>query len=493
MPASRDFPDRPSHSPDSRHGPAPERVGPSHLSLADGVNLIVAIVIGSAIYFTSPTVLFLSGSPTMMMSLWVLGGLISLMGAFCYAELATTYPRTGGDYWYLTRAYGPVAGFLFGWLQLTVVQTGSIGALAWIFSEFANRLFISDLATSPTPTLVALGAIAAVAALTLVNLIGLRAGAFVQWILVTLKILGLAALIVAGLWFGKGDPGWSQPVDFAQIPNLGVALLLVMYAYGGWNDAGFVAAEIRHPSRNIPRALWLGLGLVAVVYLLINLAYLKGLGAAGLAASKTPPSDLFQLMLGDYAARAMHVVVAISAFSGLNSLILAVARVHEAVGQEHRLLSPLGWRSRRAHTPYVSLMVQCMVSCGLILLFGTPAGQEGLNLLLAALHVPLVEWKNYENGFSTLFAMSAPLFWMFLGLTGLSVLILRQVDPERERPFRVPGYPLVPIVFVAVCAAMHHLAVSYADRLVLLILPVVGVGLILSLFSGYHPTEALDD
>ncbi len=461
----------------------------THLSLADGVNLIVAIVIGSAIYFTSPTVLFLSGSPLMMMGLWVAGALISLMGAFCYAELATTYPRTGGEYWYLTRAYGPVAGFLFGWLQLTVVQTGSIGALAWIFSEFANRMFLTDLAATPAASQVAWGAMLAVALLTVINLIGIQAGALVQWILVSLKILGLSALIVAGLCFGSADPGFSQPMVISEIPNLGVALLLVMYAYGGWNDAGFVAAEIHRPGKNIPRALWIGLGLVAILYLLINLAYLRGLGAAGLAASKTPPSDLFRLMLGDYAARAMHVVVAISAFSGLNSLILAVARVHQAVGQEHRLLAPLGWLSQHRQSPYLSLIVQGIVSSGLILLFGTKTGQEALNRLLEVCYLPTITWSNFDSGFSTLFAMSAPLFWLFLGLTGLSVLILRQVDPHRERPFQVPGYPIVPILFVAVCMAMHHLAVSYADRLLLIVLPAVALGLILSIFSGYHSTD----
>ena len=232
--------------------PPPERGGP--LGVWDAGSIIIGIVVGTVI-FKSPNVIFNgSGGPWGGLLAWGVGGVFAFIGAMCYAELATSYPRSGGDYVYLTKAFGPWAGFLFGWAQLTVILPTSIGTMAVVFGEYATKLYdLKPLVPDSGLSSEILYAFGAVGVLALLNMVGVVVGKLAQNLLTILKIAGLIAIVVAGFMVRKSNPA-DWPHETTAAWTWGPAsLILVMYAFGGWNDAGFVAAEVREPSRNIPR------------------------------------------------------------------------------------------------------------------------------------------------------------------------------------------------------------------------------------------------
>lgn len=427
------------------------------LSVWDAASLIVGIVIGSSIYRTPQLIFGNVSSPALGMVLWFVGGVLSLCGALVYAELATTYPRCGGEYNYLTRAFGPWLGFLYAWAQLSVIQTGSIGALAYIAAESMAALFHWSEATH------AWLAAASVIGLTAANMAGLRLGAGVQNLLTVSKLLGLAAVIFVGLWWGHADP-WAlaKPTSHA---SLSVALVLVLYGYGGWSDAAFVAAEVRDLKRNVPRALIGGLGLIVVVYLLVNLAYLRGLGGDGVPRSQQPAADVLALWLGDRGRSVMYLIVLITALGGVNGLVLAVSRVHATAGQDHRIFAWLG-RFSRSESPLAALVLQAVVTVAIILTVGTSVGREAFNRIVVAVGLPAIEWESYFGGFDTLLAGSAPAFWLFFLLNAIAFFVLRIRDRHVERPFVAPGFPVLPGLFAAMCGWMMYSAAAYAWPLI---------------------------
>ena len=431
------------------------------LSLWDAVSLIIGIVIGSTIYKTPGLIFSNVSGPWIGLSLWILCGGLSFVGALCYAELATTYPRSGGEYNYLTRAFGSWAGFLFGWSQLAIIQTGSIGALSYVFAEYAAEVFH---ASQESAVWFALGA---VAGLTLLNMLGVHAGRHTQKGLVLAKLLGLLLLIFAGLASSSNSPMTStKPVDG---PGWSLAMILVLYAYGGWNDAAFVTAEVRNRTRNIPLALLYGLGSIVVVYVLVNLAYLRALGFEGLRASQRPAADALSATLGENAGRTMSFLVMISALGGLNGLILAVSRVHAAVGADHALFGLLGRWSVRTKTPVWSLLAQGAVTVVMILGVGTQSGRKLIDECLHRSALRAIPWERYHGGFETLYAASAPIFWLFFLSTGVAYFVLRIVDRDRPRPFKAPWFPLCPLLFCGMCAFGLYSATDYAAPLLPLI------------------------
>jgi amino acid transporter len=449
---------------------APEHRPASTLSLWDAVSLIVGIVVGVSIYKAPPLIFLSSPSPLAGLGFWLLGGALSLVGALIYAELATTYPRCGGEYNYLTRAYGPWLGFLFAWGQLAIIQTGSIGAMAYIFAGYASKLLGST--DDAIPWL----ATAAVVLLTAFNLLGLRAGARVQNALTVIKIVGLVAIVVAGFaTSGTVDPWTVTPSDGGR-PGWTLAIVLVLYAYGGWNDAAFVAAEVRDVNRNIPRALLIGMSLITLAYLVINLAYLYGLGADGLIASQQPAADVLKRLCGPVGEKLMSGLVMASALGGINGLVLSASRVHATLGQDYRLFAWLGqWSANES--PWTSLLVQAIVTIGMILTVGTAAGQAAINDAVMAVGLTRIDWVRYDGGFETLVAGSAPAFWLFFLLNAVGFVILRFRDADRPRPFRVPGSPITPLIFIVACGFMLYSAVIYADTLT----PVMAIPLLCGL------------
>lgn len=463
------------------------------LGLWDAVSLVIGIVVGTAIFRSSPQVFQNTTGPWQALGAWALGGALSLVGAFCYAELATTYPRTGGDYEYLTRAYGRWAGFLFGWAQLTAVFTSSVGTMAYAFGDYGVRLF--GLNESAAVWLAA-GAIIGMSAL---NGWTVSAGKWTQNILTAAKVVGIAGVIAAGAWNAstsaaperagasstpastssptptdiEAEPVAAHPAAEAASPaaeralNFGLAMVLVLYAYGGWNDAAFVASEVRDRRRNLPIALIGGVGAITLIYLAVNGAYLATLDfyAAGRAA--TPAADVLEMAVGSWGAKAVSALVMISALGAINGMVLAGARVYAVMGADHRVMAWLGgWRSGHG-APRSALAAQAAVTLTMVLAVGTERGRTAIDAVFRAIGVGSVPWDRYFGGFETLLAATAPVFWLlFLG-TGTATIVLRLRDPERERPFRAPLFPLTPLLFCATCVYMLWSSLDYARWLAL--------------------------
>ncbi|NIP84260.1 MAG: amino acid permease [Planctomycetales bacterium] len=323
-------------------------------------------------------------------------------------------------------------------------------------------------------------AMAAVVGLTLTNALGLVLGKLIQNLLTAAKLAGLAAIVLVGFVWGTGQGAWVAPRP-ATGPGFGLALVLVLYAYGGWNDAAFVAAEVRRPRHNIPRALWLGIGIITLGYVVVNLAYLWALGFEGLRQTRAPAADVLRLALGGGGARAMSLLVMVSALGAVNGMILTGSRVLARMGSDYWLLSMFGrWHVRRG-APVSALVAQALVALLLIGLVGTAWGRHSVDAALAWCGHHGLPWEEYDGGFGTLVAAMAPVFWFFFLMTGLSVFVLRRRDPQIERPFKVPFYPVVPLIFCGMCASMLYASIMYASALALLgILPVaLGVPLFL--------------
>jgi basic amino acid/polyamine antiporter, APA family len=443
---------------------APTSAHAAKLSTWDTVSVIVGIVIGAGIYETPPFVLSNLSSGTWAMIAWAGGGLLCLNGAFTYAELASAYPRSGGDYVYLSRAYGAWVGFLFSWAQLAVILTGSIGMMAYVFADYAATLWHFG----PATTLVY--SIGAVVALTLLNVLGVALGKRVQNVLSSAKLLGLAAVVVAALVFARGaeDGGASLDADAAPaaattMASFASALVLVFLTYGGWNDAAFFVAEM-HEGRKIIKALSLGILIIAATYLLVNFAYLRVLGFRGAQASHAIAADTMQAAVGPSGARAVAVLVMISALGAVNGLIFAGSRVFAAVGADHRVFAALARQSGRFGSPIWSLVAQAGVTLAMIVLVSSTAGQGMLDSVFAALGLPAVSWVG-RGGFETLLRCTAPIFWLFFLLTSIALFVLRHREPGVPRPFTAPLYPLCPLLFAATCAYMLYAGVQYAGSL----------------------------
>jgi basic amino acid/polyamine antiporter, APA family len=430
------------------------------LSTWDTVSVIVGIVIGAGIYETPPDVFANAGGPTMALATWLIGGVLCLVGALTYAELASAFPRSGGDYVYLTKAYGSWLGFLFGWAQISVILTGSIGMMAYVFANYASRLWSFGESTA------LVYAAGAVIVLTLLNLRGVSLGKYVQNVLSSAKLLGLGLVVIAGLVFAAPPAVEAaralEPEDVAT-GSLGFAFVAVFLTYGGWNDAAFFVAEMSEP-RRIIRALTLGILIIIATYLFVNLAYLRVLGFEGARASRAIAADTMRAALGDNAAAAIATLVAISALGAVNGLIFAGSRVYAAVGEDHRAFALLARKDARFRAPVWALTVQAVITLAMLALVGTKSGQAALDSLFTALHLEGVDWKG-QSGFITLLRCTAPVFWLFFLLTSISLFVLRYRQPDVPRPFRVPLYPLLPLLFAATCAYMLRSGMQYAGSL----------------------------
>ncbi len=441
---------------------------PAHakLGLGDAVSLIVGIVIGATIYETPWLVFGNVSNAWQGLAAWALGGGLTLVGALCYAELATTYPRSGGDYVYLTRAFGPRLGFLFGWAQLSALLTGSIGMMAYIFAGYAaNMIDFGDR----TEIVLAAGS---VLALAMINARGVVIGKTTQNVLTVAKVLGLGGILLAGLLAsGAHAPVVDQPTSSGT--DFGFAMIFVLLAYGGWNDLAFVAADVREPRRNLPRALMLGTAAVTVIYLLVNVAYLASLGFDGLRTSHTPAADTLGLAFGEWGTRVMSLLVMIAALGAVNGLTFVGSRVYSSLGEDHALFAHLGRWHPRAGAPLFAIWTQAGICVAMILLVGTETGFRLVNSFLSSLGLEAVQSLG-KSGFDILLKCTAPVFWGFFLMTGLALFVLRVRDRERPRPVSVPFYPVLPFIFCGMCVYMLYSAIAYAKTLTLLgVVPVL--------------------
>jgi amino acid transporter len=468
--------------------PIAERSIAPRLGLWDTVSIIVGIVVGTAI-FRSPTVVFQNaGGPWWAMGLWLLGGMLAWFGAVCYAELATTYPRDGGDYEYLNRAFGPWCGFLFAWSQLTTVVSGNIAIMAYAFADYAVRLWPESGAYSIWLV------VAPVIVLSVLNALGVVAGKLAQNVLSAAKVIGLVALVIAGLWVGSAEPRAAVTGDIAPAANPGLALVFVLYAFGGWSHAAFVAAEVREQRRNLPRALIIGIASVTLIYLVVNATYLVVLGYEGARQTPTPAAEVMELASGTWGGRAISLLVMISALGAINGMILTGTRVYAIWGADYPALAWLGSWNRRTVAPIAAIAAQAAIAVFLIVLVGTAAGRNAFDSALAAVGIAALPWKEYFGGFETLVAGSTPVYWALSLLTGIAVFVLRIRDRAIERAFAVRLFPLPPLAFCATCALMIYASMAYARWLVLLgVVPLAiggGLSLAMATKNPERPTAA---
>ena len=410
------------------------------LSVKDVVFIVVGIVIGAGIFGTPALVAGNSSSDLMMLGLWVAGGVIALTGALCYGELASTYPSTGGDYHFLFRAFGRDTAFLFAWARLAVMQTGSIALLSFVFGDYMSQL------VSLGPYSSAIYAAAAVIVFTAINMIGIREGKGAQIVFTIIEVGGVAAIALLCLFFadaavpasGEAAAASGTATSGTSAANIGLAMVFVLLTFGGWNEGAYVSAELRGKPNAMARALVLSILLITVLYVLVNLGYLRVLGREAMAESDAVAADAMRRMFGTGGVAFASFLVAVSALTSLNATVITGARCNYAMGNDFPLFRVLAKWDHRGSTPRNALVVQGVISLLLV--------------LLGAL---------MRSGFQTAVEYTAPVFWLFFLLTGISLFRLRQTDPNTVRPFRVPLYPVVPLIFCATSAYMLWSSVSY--------------------------------
>jgi amino acid transporter len=405
------------------------------LGLGEAVALIVGIVIGAGIFKAPAIVAGLAGSTEGMFGMWILGGLVSLAGALCYAELATSCAHPGGDYHFLRRAYGRPVAFLFGWARFSVITTGSIALLAFVFGDYMQQAWpLPGLAPAWGPAAYA-GAVVAI--LSVVNLRGLRSGAATQSWLTLAEVGGLLLIAAAAAFFAGQGPDPPAPAPGTPV-SFGMAMVFVLLTYGGWNEAAYISAEVRDGPRNMVRALTLSILIITVLYLLVTWASWKTLGLHGMAASETLAADVMRKTLGAGGEKAISLLVAVSALTSINATMIVGARSGYAMGCDWQRLRRLGrWDGERG-TPATAMLVQCVAA-----------------LLLVALGAA------FGSGFKAMVEFTAPVFWLFFLLAGLSLFVLRRREPGLARPYKVPLFPLLPLLFCGACCWMLYSSLSY--------------------------------
>lgn len=395
------------------------------IGLFSGTMAVVGGIIGGGIFRTPATVAERLGSSYLVLLVWVIGGIVALIGAFCFGELGQRRPRAGGGYVYLRETWGPLPAFLYGWTLVLVIATGAIAAVAVTFANYALALAgMPERLTVP----VAVGAIVLLAG---INYVGVKPAAITQNIFTILKLLALATLIGIGLL------AVTPTVPYRPLPSLtgggvealGTALVPILFTYGGWQQANFIAEEIVEPERNLPRALVLGVAIVVTVYLLTNIAYLRVLGVAGLAASTAPAADTMHVLLGPIGGKIIAAGIAISTFGFLNLVILVTPRVLQAMAADGVFFARLAVLHPRYRTP--SAAIVSLAACAIVLTLTGTFGQ-------------LVDYVTFGD-------------WIFFGLTVAGLFIYRRRETGNENRetaavFRVPGYPVTPALFVLAAA-----------------------------------------
>lgn len=401
------------------------------LSVFDAVMIVTGIIIGGGIFSFPPLVAAMTGSVEWMFGAWLAGAALALIGALCYAELATTFPNAGGDYHFLTRAYGKDLSFFFAWARVTVITSGSIALLAFVFGDYASRVVSLGAHSS------AIYAAAVVVLLTAVNIAGLRESARTQNAMSALLVLGILLVVVSG--FTSPAPAAATPVASSAMPPLfGTALLFVLFTFGGWNEAAYISAEVRGGRRAIVKALVLALGLVTVVYVLFVAALLVGLGFDGLKASKQVAADVVRKSMGPFGEKLIGALVSLAALTSINATMLVAARTNYSVGRDWPLFAFMGrWHGGR-DAPVVAFFVTGALSLVLV--------------AFAAVH---------QSGVKFMVDFTAPVFWFFFLLTGIALFVLRLRYAHVARPFRVPMYPVLPMVFVATCAFLLYKSLEF--------------------------------
>jgi amino acid transporter len=427
------------------------------LTLFDAVAMIVGLIVGAGIFGTPSIVAGAVESERLLVAVWIAGGIFSILGALCYAELATAFPSAGGEYHFLQKAFGPSLAFLYGWARMTVIVAGSIAVFAYLFGDYMSRVINLGAHSS------AIWAALVVGVLTIVNYLGIREGKVTQNVFTVLEVGGLVLIIVAGLVLAPAPV--AQAAAAADKPwyigaGIGSAMVFVLFTYGGWNDAAYISAEVRDRERNMVRALLFAIGLVTILYVLVNVAYLKGLGYDGMIRSNAVAADLLKSVWGAGGEKLISILIAIAALTSVNGSMIVGARSNYALGRDWPVLGFLGRWDEASGSPRTAMVVQGVIALALVI-FGA-----------------------IQNaGFKGLVEYSLPVFWGFFLLVGVALFVLRAKEPEAPRPFRVPGYPIVPAIFVLMCGYLLYSSLTYHRTHAFVGLAVLAVGAVILLIA----------
>jgi APA family basic amino acid/polyamine antiporter len=387
------------------------------LGLFDATMIVMGGIVGSGIFINPSVVARQVGTPGLILGAWAIGGAIALAGAFVYAELAALRPEVGGQYAYLREAFNPGVAFLYGWALLLVIQSGGMAAVAVTFAHYARELFAVPLGAGAIATVV-------LAALTIVNCLGVRAGAALQSALMVIKIVAIVGLIVAGALFAPAPAAVGPSPRGGPAPGLasamGAALVPVLFAYGGWQTSSFVAGELKRPERDLPRGLLLGVTFVIVLYVAVSAVCLRVLGPQGLAATTTPASEVMRRALGEAGARAIAVGIAISTLGFLSQSMLTAPRVYYAMARDGLFFRAVARVHPRTRVPMAAIALQ------------------GILAVVIALSGRYEQILNYVVSVD----------FIGFGLTGTALFVFRRRG-ERAASFRTPGHPVTTAFFVA--------------------------------------------
>ncbi|MBD0369795.1 MAG: amino acid permease [Pyrinomonadaceae bacterium] len=415
------------------------------LTLTDATSIVVGGVIGTGVFLKTAVMTQQLGSPVLVMLAWVAAGLLSLAGALTYAELGAMFPRTGGEYVYLNKAYGEVPAFLWGWMQVAVAATGAIAAISTGFAIFLSALVPMggawvernfNLFGQEIHWQLGLQQVVAVAAIiffSAINCLGVAVGGRVQSVLTGAKILIIAA-IVAGVFFLSPSARWSNLVapasatQWGMVQSFGAGMIAASWAYSGWYSLPIVAGEVRNPERNVPRALIFGMLAVMLVYVLTNLSYFYALPVSEVTTSNSSAhpdampvaAKAVQTFSGSLGLGLISIAFVVSIAGSLNAVILGTARVPYAMARDGLFFSRLGKVSSSSHVPVWAILFQA-VWASVLALSGT---------------------------FDQLTTYSIFALWLFYGVTAIAVFVLRRKMPEARRPYRTLGYPVVPLLSV---------------------------------------------
>jgi len=399
----------------------------------DAVALVIGIIVGAGIFRTPSIVAANTGSAELFLLVWLLGGLISLIGALCYAELTTTFPNTGGDYHFLMRAFGRRFAFLFAWARLSIIQTGSIALLAYIIGDYVSQLYPIGPYSS------ALFAALVVITLTVINMLGVTFGTGTQNLLFTIEFLGTLCVVIVGFFLHPSPERLSAlPLASENPTAIGLALVFVLLTFGGWNEAGYISAELKAGSRKMVWILVVSILVTTVLYLLVNWAFLHALGIERMAASEAVGIDLMRVTLGEPGIYLIGILVVMATLTSINATIFTGARTNYALGRDFKVLSGLAKWNMRTSSPINALMVQGIIALALI----------GLGALT-------------RDGFQSMVDFTAPVFWFFFLATGISLFVLRKKERNAVRPFKVPFYPVTPVIFCGSCAYLLYSSLAY--------------------------------
>jgi APA family basic amino acid/polyamine antiporter len=449
------------------------------LGVWGAASIVVGTVIGSGIFLVPRKMVLETGSAELVFAVWIFGGLLSLAGALTYAELAAMMPEAGGEYNYLKAAYGPFWGFLYGWTQMWVAKSGSIATLATGFfyylanfrPELDATLFVIPLplGAGGAPVEVSRGqilAIGVILALGWLNWFGIRIGGRVQVAVTALKVALIAGIILVGLGC-EASAAARAPLEGARggVAGFFAALVAALWAYDGWNNLSMVASEVKAPQRNLPRALVYGTGAVMAIYLLTNAAYFRVLSPAEVASSDRVAATMMERVLGGWGADLVSVAAMISIFAALNGSILSGSRVPYAMARDGYFFRRLGVVHERHAAPGFSILALSAWSCVLV---------------LSGRYDQLVTLVIFPS-------------WILYGMAAAAVLVLRRKMPDAARPYRAVGYPVIPLVFVAVAGFLTVQTLLNSARESLLGLALILCGLPFYLFWNWQAGRRTGD